>query len=347
MKISAGRAESFLKSPDPSVRAVLIYGPDQGLVRERAGQLAGTVVDDPGDPFRLISLSASALSSDPQRLGDEAAALSLTGGRRVVRIHGAGNDLTRIFARFFEDPIGDALIIVEGGDLSPGGLRALFEKSDAAAALPCYRDDQAALASLVQNTMRDAGKSIDRSVVRELVELLGTDRLVTRAELEKLLLYVGARTQISDEDVAACVGDSAVIGLDELIMAAASGDHGRAGRAIHRLRLDGTSPVAMLRALLRHLQRLHRTVGAVEAGARPDQAIRQLRPPVHFKLFDRFRDQVQRWNRHDLATAMALVDQAEADAKTTGMPGNVIAGLAILRITAAARRQHAAARVSP
>ena len=36
MKIQPARAEAFIAKPDPTIRAVLFYGPDAGLVRERA-----------------------------------------------------------------------------------------------------------------------------------------------------------------------------------------------------------------------------------------------------------------------------------------------------------------------
>ena len=85
MKISAG----FLVNPKPGIACVLIYGPNRGLVSTRADTLVGSVADDPGDPFRVTVLEPESLKSDPARLADEANALSMTGGRRVVRVQGA------------------------------------------------------------------------------------------------------------------------------------------------------------------------------------------------------------------------------------------------------------------
>ena len=73
MKISAARAERFVKRPDPKARAVLVYGPDRGLVRERAEALARGVVEDLADPFRVTEMTGAALAADPARLADEAA----------------------------------------------------------------------------------------------------------------------------------------------------------------------------------------------------------------------------------------------------------------------------------
>ena len=85
MKIATGQIDGFLRRPDPQIRAVLLYGPDAGLVRERADTLAKTICPELHDPFRVAELTGAVLAADPARLVDEAAQISLMGGRRVVR----------------------------------------------------------------------------------------------------------------------------------------------------------------------------------------------------------------------------------------------------------------------
>ena len=53
MKIEARQVEAFLKKPDPKIRGVVIYGNDDGLIAERALQLAKTVCEDLKDPFQI------------------------------------------------------------------------------------------------------------------------------------------------------------------------------------------------------------------------------------------------------------------------------------------------------
>ncbi len=93
MKIAPRDADAFLRSPDPAARAVLVYGPDAGLVSERVEALVKGVAGDLSDPFRVADFSAKELIDDPARLADEAAALSLTGGRRAVRLRQGDDNL--------------------------------------------------------------------------------------------------------------------------------------------------------------------------------------------------------------------------------------------------------------
>src|SRR5579862_793526 len=142
MIVKSSDADRYAAKPPKDLVAALVFGPDTGLVRERAETLMKSVVDDLSDAFRVSDLDDSALSADPARLADEAAAISMMGGRRVVRVRGAGNNLTALMEGFLEDPPGDALVVLEGGDLSKGtGLRKLFEEDDKAAAIACYADN--------------------------------------------------------------------------------------------------------------------------------------------------------------------------------------------------------------
>jgi DNA polymerase-3 subunit delta len=109
VRLAPSRIAAFLRRPDPEFRAVLLYGPDEGLVRERAEAVARSVCPDLKDPFRVADLTASVLGTDPARLADEASQLSLTGGQRVVRVRGAGDGLAKLFAGFLESTPGEAL----------------------------------------------------------------------------------------------------------------------------------------------------------------------------------------------------------------------------------------------
>jgi len=147
-------ADRFAAAPPKTLRVVLVFGPDAGLVRERAEKLMKSVVPDLRDAFNVADLSEAVLEADPARLADEAAAISMMGGRRVVRVRDAGNDLTELFEGFLKDPPGDALVVVEAGDLSKGAsLRKLFEEDDVAAAIACYADTARNLEEVVRESL--------------------------------------------------------------------------------------------------------------------------------------------------------------------------------------------------
>src|ERR1041385_174178 len=139
MIVKSHEADRYVANPPKGLAIALVYGPDAGLVQERAEKLLKSVVPDLTDAFNASDLNEDALLADPARLADEAAAISMMGGRRVVRVRGAGNDLAELLESFLDDPKGDALVVIEAGDLAKtSGLRKLFDGHKSAAAIQCY-----------------------------------------------------------------------------------------------------------------------------------------------------------------------------------------------------------------
>lgn len=344
MKLAPAAFERIIATPDPSLRALLVYGPDGGLVRERADRMAAAIVPDRRDPFRVAELQADRLAANPARLYDEAQALSLMPGRRLVRVREAGDEVGPLFDRFLKAlPPGDALILVEAGDLAArSSLRRAFESARSAGAVACYADGPDELATLVRSSMSAHRITVSGEAVEYLVANLGGDRLLSRQELDKLALYAGDNGAVGLEDAIAVVGDSAAMTVEDAIFAAAEGNAAALERALARAVDEGEAPVAVLRAAMRHFQRLHLAGTRVAQGARPDEAIERLRPPVFFKLRPRFLAALRLWPPRRAAAALETLLEAERQAKHTGVPPEPVCRDALLRLARGA--QNAGAR---
>lgn len=344
MKIGPDRADSFCARPDPKVRVVLVYGPDEGLVRERVTRLMKTVVDDLADPFRVADLTAQTVKADPALLADEAQAMALTGGRRVIRLRDADDGVAKAVEAVLEGAATDTLVVVQGGDLSGRStLRKLLEGAPAGAAVPCYLDDAMAVETVVRDSLAAHGIGVDRDAMDFLVAHLGGDRMVTRSEIDKLITYMGghqgdgAAVEVTLDDAMACVGDVSAMSMDDLIFAVADGDDTTAQALLDRLLAEGQSVIGILRAASRHFMRLHLAGGVLAQGRSMDQAMASLKPPVFWKVRGRFQGQLRRWSPPRAAGALDLLLEAEIDCKTTGMPESEITSRAFLKLCRMAR----------
>ena len=338
MIVKSHEAERFVARPPEKISAVLLYGPDQGLVHERAAALAKTVVPDLSDAFRVSELDESALSGDPARLFDEAAALSMLGGRRVVRVRGAGNAHAKLFEEFFEDRKGEALVVVEAGDLAKNStLRSVFEKAGEAAAIACYPDSAENLGAVVRAALKAEGLSIGDEAPDDAVTRLGADRGVTRRELEKLALYAHGTKTVSLADVRAVMGDESEIRTEEACDAAGEGDLPRLDSALERLWSSDLSPVAVVRVAMGHFQKLLAAKAAAGRGESLDFAMKKMWPPIHFSRTASFKMQAQRWSEDRLGEALDLLLDTEALCKTTGVPAEAACARALFNIAAMAR----------
>ena len=334
MKLDARRIAAFLRDPG-ATRVVLLHGDDEGTVRHRADQLTLAVAGQRDDPFRVAWLSAP----DHGRLAEEASAIAMLGGRRVVRVRDAADGLAAAVKQVAEGP-GDSLVVLEAGAMpARSKLRALVEALPNGAAVACYPEEGKALQDAIVGGLQQAGITLDHDALEWLLERVGSDRATTRGEIEKLVLYAGAERRLDLDAVRACVGDQAAVSFDDAVFAATLGDVALADRSIERTLAEGMAPVAITRGMLGHLGRLHLARGHMAAGASAGDAVRTLRPPVFFKRVGDFSRALGLWDRPRLAAAMQEVRRVELACKQTGAPD----ALLVRRLLLALARQGAAA----
>ena len=324
MKLDPRRFAAFLADPGAN-RAVLLYGEDGGLARERADQLQAAIA--PGnDPFRIAELPRDQATARGALAG-EVAALALTGGRRVVRVRDATDAVAAPLKEALEGK-GDALVILEAGELpARSKLRQLAETHPQAACIPCYRERGAELSATIAALLKEGGAKAEPAAIAWLAARLGDDRQTLRREMEKLALYAGPGGTLTEEDVLAAIGDGSALELDEALVAATAGDVATADRALESAMAEGAAAVQVVRALLRHVQRLHlASVAGMQA----------LQPPVFFRSRPGFERALRIWRPEALALVLDELREAERNTKSGGtgrpMPDAAVARNALLTI---------------
>jgi len=267
--------------------------------------------------------------------------MSLMGGRRVIRVRPAGEETTAALENLVEATAGDALIVIEGGNLTPrSGLRTLAETEACLAALPCYMDNEAALEGLVESAARTQGLGVDPDALEWIVERLGGDRGQSRSEIDKLLLYKegdGAKT-VTLDDALAVLGDTAAIGIDDVVAATFDGELVALDRALDRVFAEGGNPVQLVRALQRHADQLHLVSGHAAGGGNLEGALFKARGlPRGGPVRQRFERHVRAWPLRRLSDALQAILKAEMECKSTGYPDEAIARRLCLALASSAR----------
>ncbi|MFG1477800.1 DNA polymerase III subunit delta [Xanthobacter sp. V4C-4] len=330
--VRPGDAEAALARRDPKRSVVLLFGPDTGLVRERAEGLVRRAVPDAHDPFALVRLEGEDLASDPRRLIDETSTIGLFGGERVVWVRAGSRNIVPALQPVLEQA-GGTLVVVEAGDLKRGApLRSLCESSPNALAIACYADTERDLARLVDTMMAEAGLAIDRDARELLVSLIGGDRLASRGEIAKLALYAQGQGRVSVEDVRVIVGDASALALDDVVDAALSGASGEAVAALAKAFGAATRPDAVLGGLLRALASLHQMTLQVAAGQSPDRVIDSARPAVHFSRKPKLEKALRGFDPDRCLRAMLAVDEAVLAGRRNAALAPAICERAVLQV---------------
>jgi DNA polymerase III subunit delta len=335
--LRAGEIDSFLARPDPRRPIVLIYGPDAGLVSERATALLAAAASNNSDPFAVVPLEGDAIASDPGLLQDEARTFGLFGSRRIVRVRAGNRNFAPALEAVLNDPP-DALVLIEAGELRPTSpLRSLCEKSPAAAVIPCYADSERDLLRLVERALKDAGLTIEIDAREELMGLLGADRLASRGELDKLALYAQGEGRIGLDDVRAIIADASALVLDDAVDAAAAGEREAALAALRKARAAGVSATVVLGAAIRHVMNFHRLRLALDRGGRPAEIIDNARPKIFFRRKPAFERALARFDTATLEGTIVSLSLANLEARRNFALADAIAERALLNLARGAR----------
>jgi DNA polymerase-3 subunit delta len=332
--------DSFVARPDPGRPVALVFGPDAGLVRERAEALVRASVDDPKDPFQLARLDGDDLAGAPTRLIEEANTVPLFGGRRAVWVKAGGRNIAPAVEPLLASPAPDCRVVIEAGDLKRSApLRAICERSKHAVALPCYPDAERDLVRLIDTELRAESLAISAEARSALVPLLGGDRLASRHEIRKLALFARGKARVELDDVMAVVADASTLALDGLIDAAFAGRTGELEAQFGKARTAGTAAGTIVSAALRQVAQLHRARLAVDEGAPIGTAMEGIQPFVHFSRKAAVEIALRNWSAARLERAMTQVAEAALETRKQPALAEVIAQRTLLALAVSARRK--------
>ena len=331
--------ERFLKNPDPAVLAVLIYGPDAGLVGERAKTIIRNVAGSLDDPFSVVRLSDSDLSGDPGRLSDEAKALTFGQSRRIVWIESAGQNTAKALD-LLADTAPDSLVVITADNLKPSSkLRKFAEVKKFAASIACFADTMNSLNAVLDVELKKHKLTITADARHYFIALLGADRQLSRREIEKLCLYAANKNEITAEDVRQISGDATAPTLDNLCDAVGEGNVDQAERIYNRTINGGTIPGVIIAQLIRHFTMLDWIVSqSTQSGGHPRNHVKQYRPPVFFKRLHSVEHQTDLWSHENLKSALILLQQAESQCRNAKLPTEAVGERALFSLSMSARR---------
>jgi DNA polymerase-3 subunit delta len=304
-EIKSHEFEGFLQRSATIYRLFVIYGPDRGLVSERASQIAAKTGVALDDPFSLIKLDIGDLQKDPGRLIDEAGSIGLFGGQKLIWIRGAANEkyLVDSLQQLSEKPLEGTSVIIEAGDLKKGALlRKIAETARSVATIPCYADDARALNALIDNELAAEGLRVTTAARQALVELIGGDRIASRNEVRKLALYCRGMETVEEHHVNEIIGDASAVSVDDAVDAILSGNTSTFLHAMQKITASKTAIFLVIQACLKQFQLLDTMRAEMdEKRLPPGQVMQTLGRHLHFRRKPIIEQALRTWSADAIA----------------------------------------------
>ena len=338
MKLQRGAIGRAVDQPDANIRFDLLHGPDEAQSRALGARLVEAL-----QASRFI-LSAAAVKSDPALLADEAGAMNLFGGKRIIWIEPAGDEIASGVEALLEANASESPVVAIGGSLRrASALLKLAESSSAAVAIASYLPEGRDAERMVADVGRTLGLKVAPPVAARLAEACGGDQAIATRELEKLALYAGASPQtpreLTDEAldaVGAAMPEGDFARLADLALA---GDMRALADELGRLSPAGTEAIPVVRALQRRLLMLAPARARIERGENADAVMTSLGKSLFWKdkpLVSRLLD---RWDSAGLATAADRAGKLERELMFNDSPPAEALGEELVAIARAARRR--------
>ena len=337
MIYKAAQLEKYIKKPDNSVRAWIIYGSNEGLMSEYVRKLTAAISPDIYDPFQVVYLTGEAVNADPGLLAGEFNAQSLMGGRRVIVIKDADNNLTKQFKQLFEDTKSDTLIVAYSSGLNKkSSLVKLGEETDYLGVVACYEDRDEDVFSTVRTALAENGISAGNEALQLLCARLSSDRKSNLSEIDKLVTYLGERKNVTPEDVLLVISDTSSSDTEDVCYAAAGGQKEKALQAYQKLLGEGVDPVMIVRGLTYHFMKLLNCLAIMENGEGIDSAVKKLVPRIIFFREPGFKKQLSICNRDRVFGVLELLYKCERDTRNANMPAEEVVSYALMQVASAA-----------
>ena len=340
MKPEEARLRRALDSADPDIRFYLLYGPDEAGSRALVDRLGAAL----GTDAERIDLTSAQLKSDPARLGDEAAAIGMFGGRRWIRLDPATDDAVEAIQALLEAPAAGNPVAAIGGALRKDSkLVKLVQASNAALAHLSYVPEGRNAAALVVEVGRALGLQVRNEVAGRIAMACNGDRALISRELEKLALYLDAapeRPKPLEHEALDALGAAMEEGdLSRLSNAVFAGRPAEADAELARLANEGIEDIPVLRSLSRRALQLAQLRAQMAEGESIDRVMETAGKAIFWKERDVIRAALRQWTPEALATALSRLAEAERQVKAPGYVGAALVEEEVLAISRFAARR--------
>ena len=194
MKAKPFQINALIPQIQKGFKGAFFFGPDFGIVQELSEKTAKMIAPNLKDEFSVIKITQAKLKEVPTILIDEGNAPSFLGGRKLIWIKDADNNILPAIESYFEQIKTDSFLLISAGNLTKNSaLRSFCENHSDILSIACYNDDAKDVGAFIREVLAEYKIQIEPSALPLLVERLSENRMATRRELDKLVCYLGSK----------------------------------------------------------------------------------------------------------------------------------------------------------
>jgi len=310
---------------------ILIYGPNEGLVRENFLKIREIYNQN---NTQEISFTGKLINDQPEALIDEIRTVSMFNDQKIIIIDQPIDRNIELFDEAFSVLPDHTLIIVLASNLTKTSkIRKFFENSEQYFSCANYEDDFRSNSQQIQNLEKSINKTLNRDIKNYLNQNLSSDRMISKNEIEKIILLYAENNQIPElENIKLIFNDNPDLGLNKISQLAFSGQPKKVSVNLNKIFAEGVSPIAIIRVMLNYVIRIQTTQIALKKTNDFDSAIKSLKPPVFWKDKDNFKLHCKKWPINQTVLNFNLLVDTELNCKSDYNLTNILCERALINI---------------
>ncbi len=274
-------------------QSFLIYGPNEGLVRENIDIVYQNFSD--GNDCEKINLIGKQIDEDISVLNNELSSISMFCSKKFILLESVKDKHKDVLENIINKNFINVCMVIKLDNLSKSSkIRKLYEASKFHYSLACYEDDLKSLSSLIEKFQKENDILFNTEVKNYLKQILSNDRSVIKNELEKILLASNGH-EVSLDKIKLILDDNISTNLQKVNTSIMFGKTKDSSRFLARLFSEGIAPIVILKSLGNYLNRIRKTQIELRKGKSFEEAINVLKPPVFWKEKSDFQRHCSQW----------------------------------------------------
>ena len=276
-------------------QSFLIYGPNEGLVRESINIIYSAFSQN--SECEKLHITNKQLDEDPTFLHNEMSSISMFNPKKFIVLDALKEKHVNIIKECLSVNYQNIFLIIKCDNLTKSSnIRKLYETAKNHFSLACYDDDVKVLSSLLEKFQKQHNISFDSDAKSFLLSNLSNDRMVIKNELEKILLSLSdADRKVDIEKLRNILHDSSNTDFQQINNFILFGNIEKSSKSLEKLFNLGTNPIAILKSFNNYIMRIRLAQVELSKGKQFDEAIKVLRPPIFWKEKSDFKRHCLMW----------------------------------------------------
>ncbi|NIQ00999.1 MAG: DNA polymerase III subunit delta, partial [Nitrospinaceae bacterium] len=314
-------------TPDETLRRIqqgdllpvyFLYGAERFYHTEILAALTARLITPDNRDFNLETFDAK--ESGPHDWTAAAKTMSFLGGTKMVVVRGlheaslSESDVSRLLDTVGDPPADTCLVLTAD---QADRKRKLYKSLTALpGAVTCEAPKEAALVPWLKKRAQDRGVPLSMDAARLMLDRLGAKPGLLAQELEKVITYVGKNENITENDVAAVVGDVRKEQVFALTDALKQKNAEQAVRLLHNQLDHGEDPIKVLGMIAWQF----RVIWEVKHHQEQRTPIPQIAQKMGAKPFlvEKAVNYTKNFSRSHLAESFKVLSQADRELKSSG-----------------------------